>query len=193
LGTQKKYTFPELACTDLPKSEEGESFTLQQKKVLICAAFFTVCVIVLFQIMNAENHDCKNRVAQSEKQIEVLKKQLEGLSQPSTSVPSTSSAPSAGEWKRPANSQFSFGCIKKVEKTICFLDPKNTTCILTCMIVLPLYFFNLTLISLHLFLLKNNRKQQVLLRFAPSCKKHEPCIPSWSLFYVPLKDNPFTQ
>lgn len=109
LGTQKKYTFPELACTDLPKSEEGESFTLQQKKVLICAAFFTVCVIVLFQIMNAENHDLQNRVAQSEKQIEVLKKQLEGLSQPSTSVPSTCSAPSAGGWKRPANWQYGFG------------------------------------------------------------------------------------
>ena len=79
------------------------------KKVLICAAFFTVCVIVLFQIMNAENHDLQNRVAQSEKQIEVLKKQLEGLSQPSTSVPSTSSAPSAGGWKRPANWQYGFG------------------------------------------------------------------------------------
>lgn len=31
LGTQKKSTFCELASTDLPKSEEGETFILQQK------------------------------------------------------------------------------------------------------------------------------------------------------------------
>lgn len=79
--------------TILPKSEEGEGFTFQQKKVIICAPFLTFCVILLFQMMNAENHNLQNRVAQSEKEIQVLKKHLEGLSQPSTSA---SSAPSAG-------------------------------------------------------------------------------------------------
>ena len=106
LITQKKYTFSELASPSLPKSEESESFTLQQKKVIICAAFLTVCVIILFQMINAENHDLQNRVARSEKQIEVLKKHLESLSQPSTSA---SSAPSGGGWKRPANWQYGFG------------------------------------------------------------------------------------
>ena len=106
--TQKNYTFSKSDSTILPKSEEGEGFTVQQKKVIVCAAFLTFCVILLFQMMNAENHNLQNRVAQSEKEIQVLKKHLEGLSQPSTSA-SSSSAPSAGGWKRPANWQYGFG------------------------------------------------------------------------------------
>lgn len=108
LDTQKKYTFSKSDSTILPKSGEGEGFTVQQKKVIICAPFLTFCVILLFQIMNAEIHDLQNRVPQSEKEIQLLKKHLEGLSQPSTFA-SSSSAPSAGEWKRPANWQYGFG------------------------------------------------------------------------------------
>lgn len=113
LGTQKKYTFSELASTNLPKSEEGylpkseegETFTLQQKKLLMCAAFFTLCAILLFQTMNAENHDLQNRVANSEKQIEKLKRLMEELFKRQAS----SSSASTGEWKKPTNWQYGFG------------------------------------------------------------------------------------
>lgn len=55
--------------------------------------------------MNAENHDLQNRVAHSEKDIQLLKKHLERLSGFSASAPS---AKGYGEWKRPANWQYGF-------------------------------------------------------------------------------------
>lgn len=80
-----------------------------------------------------ENHDLQNRVANSEKQIENLKRFMEEL------------------FKRQASWYLFFGfyggvektceegirslALKKVEKTICSLHEKDTTCIFTCMIV----------------------------------------------------------
>lgn len=90
-STQKKYTLSELTSDELPRSEEGERFTSQQKKLLICAAVLTVSVVALFLMMNAEIHDLEKRVQDLEK------------------LAKAQGSSSTQEWKKPKGWQFGFG------------------------------------------------------------------------------------
>lgn len=96
LSTQKKYNLSELASTELPRSEEGERFTPQQKKLLIFAAILGVSVVALFLIMNAENNDLQKKVKYLEKKAAILAAELAKSS-------------STGEWQRPKDWQYGFG------------------------------------------------------------------------------------
>ena len=110
LSTHKKYTLSELNSHELPRSEEGERFTAQQKKLLICAPFLTLSVIALFFIMNTENNDLQKKVQYLEKKEALLTADLE---KKSAIVPSelrkVEESISTEEWQRPKGWQFGFG------------------------------------------------------------------------------------
>ena len=82
---QRKYTFSELSGqqtnnvpTDREKLVEDQTLTVNQKKLIIAALFFTICVVSLFVIINSDNHDLQKEIQELQKKVNISHKKNKG-------------------------------------------------------------------------------------------------------------------